>query len=93
MDVDALRRVLHAASLQVIPCVVSSGVAVLDAADARMMQDYLLTKIKAFGAAKLLAVQAAVNQGSTENTNAGASTGSYVNLDNVAGSSITWTVN
>lgn len=42
---------------------------------------------------RYLAVNAAVNNGVSENTNAGSSTGNYVNLNNEIGSSITWTVN
>ena len=42
---------------------------------------------------RYLAINAAVNNGVSETTNTGSSTGTYINLNNEVGSSITWTVN
>lgn len=63
-------------------------------ADLRTMQDYLLGRIDAFSANsnRYLAVNASVSGGASETTNAGSSTGTYINLDNQIGSSISWTV-
>ena len=41
---------------------------------------------------RYLAINAAVNNGVSENTNTGSSTGTYINLNNEVGSSIAWTI-
>lgn len=60
----------------------------LDVFDLCMMKSALLTEN-----GRYLAINAAVNGGVSETTNAGSSTGTYINLDNSVGSSISWTVN
>lgn len=66
-----------------------------DLSDIKTLQDYLHGKIDKFAenSNRYLAVIASVNSGVSENTNAGSSTGTYINLDNQIGSSITWTIN
>lgn len=66
-----------------------------DLSDIKTLQDYLHGKIDKFAenSNRYLAVIASVNSGVSENTNAGSSTGTYINLDNKIGSSITWTIN
>ncbi|MGN0632165.1 MAG: carbohydrate-binding protein, partial [Ruminococcus sp.] len=66
-----------------------------DLSDIKTLQDYLHGKIDKFSenSNRYLAVIASVNSGVSETTNAGSSIGTYINLDNQIGSSITWTIN
>lgn len=72
-----------------------TGDGAFNASDLRTIQDYLLGRIDKFAENpnRYLAVNASVNSGVSETTNAGSSTGTYINLDNQIGSSISWTVN
>lgn len=71
------------------------GNGITQISDLQMLQNFLIGRIKSFGAVaerNYLALNADINQGITETINEGSMTGTYVNLDNVSGSSITWTV-
>ena len=67
-------------------------------ADVQILQDYLMSRCNGF--IQLCTVydniyfakHAALELAATETTNAGSLTGTYVNVDNVQGSAVTWTV-
>ncbi|MDD6270381.1 MAG: carbohydrate-binding protein [Oscillospiraceae bacterium] len=63
--------------------------------DMKMMQDYLHGLIDGFpeNSNRYLAIIASTDSGINETTNAGSSTGTYINLNNEVGSNITWTIN
>lgn len=67
-------------------------------ADIQILQDYLMSRCNGFIQQGTVydniyfAKHAALELAATETTNAGSLTGTYVNVDNVQGSAVTWTV-
>lgn len=70
-----------------------SGDFAITGADAKILNQYILTRDYQFADAKYFAVDAMYAMGSTENTNAGFSKEKYLNLDNITGSTMTYIVN
>ncbi len=65
----------------------------ISVADAVLLAKYLTTGVCDFSARKYYAMNGTINSGVLEQTNAGYTAESYVNLDNVVGSSLTLAVN
>ena len=71
----------------------------VDKADVQILQDYLMSRCSGFLQQGTVydniyfAKDGELSFASTETTNAGALTGTYVNVDNMQGSALTWTVN
>lgn len=62
-------------------------------ADAVLLAKYLVTNVCNFSARKYYAMNGNINSGVLEQSNAGFTAASYVNLDNIVGSSLTMNVN